>query len=248
MKCFRCPITSFRTVSGTGLLLLLAVFLCFSGAARAAEVTITPDRVRGWMDRFLEESRDMLPDAEVSFTRLNLPEPFSVPDGDIRAQVLPSDTDILSSRRFSLTVYSNGRAVDTRTVYGELQALAPVVVLAENVRRGEILDAQDLLMAEMDIVRLRRPCLDPEEVVGKTLRRTGRRGDVVSKRFLTTPDLVRRNQVVTISLQKGGLFLTTRGVARMAGGKGETIRVRNISSNREIFCRVTGPNRVRVIF
>ena len=231
------------------LVFMILFLMSFAGTVRAGdEVTITPDRVRTWMTRFLEESRDMLPDAEVSFTRLNLPESFSVPAGDIQAQVVPSDTDILSSRRFSLTVYSDGRPVDTRTVYGELQAVAQVVVLAGNVRRGEVLDSRDLFMTEMDITRLRQPCLDPEEVVGKTLRRSGRRGDVLSKRFLTTPDLVKRNQVVTISLQKGGLFLTARGVARKAGQKGETIRVRNIGSNREIFCRVTGPNRVRVIF
>ncbi|HKK33491.1 MAG TPA: hypothetical protein VJ934_08015, partial [Desulfomicrobiaceae bacterium] len=100
------------------LIFMILFLMSFAGTVRAGdEVTITPDRVRTWMGRFLEESRDMLPDAEVSFTRLNLPESFSVPAGDIQAQVVPSDTDILSSRRFSLTVYSDGRPVDTRTVY-----------------------------------------------------------------------------------------------------------------------------------
>ena len=214
----------------------------------APEVTISPEQVQAWMDRFLVENRPLLPDAEVSFARINLPEPFPVPAGVIEAQVVPSDTDILSSRRFALTVYSDGRPVENRTVYGELQALAPVVVLGRNIRRGTVLRPGDLLMTEMDIVRLREPCLDLDEVVGKTLRRSGRRGDVVGKRFLTVPDLVKRNDVVTIFLQKGGLFLTARGVARMSGQEGENIRVRNISSNREIFCQVIGPNQVRVIF
>ena len=225
------------------------LFLFFLSSAHAAtEVTITPEQMQGWLERYLSENRALLPDADVSFSRINLPESFTVPAGFIEAQVVPSDTDLLSSRRFSVTIYSDGRPVDNRTVYGELQALAPVVVLARSMRRGTVLRPGDLLMTELDITRLRDPCLDLDEVVGKTLRRSGRRGDVVSKRYLDIPDLVKRNDVVTIFLQRGGLFLTAKGVARMSGQAGETIRVRNIGSNREIFCQVTGPNQVRVIF
>jgi flagella basal body P-ring formation protein FlgA len=60
------------------------------------------------------------------------------------------------------------------------------------------------------------------------------------------PALVKRNELVTITLETGSLVLTAQGKAAEEGGKGATIRVTNTKSGRVLDTVVTGPGAVAV--
>ena len=61
---------------------------------------------------------------------------------------------------------------------------------------------------------------------------------------LTRPEVVQRNESVTIVYEVPGIPLTVRGKALEAGAVGDLVSVLNIQSNRTVQTKVTGPGRV----
>ncbi len=60
------------------------------------------------------------------------------------------------------------------------------------------------------------------------------------------PEIVARNDSVTIIYQVPGVTLTLRGQAKDAGALGDTISVLNTESKRVVQAVVSGPDRVTV--
>ncbi len=60
------------------------------------------------------------------------------------------------------------------------------------------------------------------------------------------PELVGRNETVTIVYEVPGIVLTMRGKALEPGAQGDLINVLNIQSKRTVQATVTGPGRVTV--
>ncbi len=60
------------------------------------------------------------------------------------------------------------------------------------------------------------------------------------------PEIVARNDTVTIVYQVPGVTLTLRGQAKDAGALGDTISVVNIETKRVVQAVVSGPDRVMV--
>lgn len=232
--------------------LLLAIFLLLPALAAAApageKVTVGPERVRACLEEFVAGKKNVLPQAAVRFRTLDLPPPFTVPAGDLACEVVPADPRILPSRRFTLLFRVDGQVVRNFSVSGELEAVAPVVVAAGELPRGAVLGEKDLNVVERDLAGLRNPCLDPKELIGKTLKRPVRLGEPFDRGAVEFPPLVKRGDVVAITASRKGLTATATGMALQEGKKGETITVRNSSSQKDILCRVAGPGAVEVEF
>ena len=60
------------------------------------------------------------------------------------------------------------------------------------------------------------------------------------------PEIIARNDTVTIVYQVPGVTLTLRGQAKDAGAAGDTISVVNMESKRVMQAVVSGPDRVTV--
>jgi len=124
---------------------------------------------------------------------------------------------------------------------------AEVVVLARNVARGEMLRDTDILVdrlprGEIAADALARPGL----VVGQAARRALRAGMSLRPADLMKPDLVARNDSVTIVFEVPGIVLTARGKALTAGAEGDTVDVLNPHSKRVLQGTVRGPGTVVV--
>ena len=85
-----------------------------------------------------------------------------------------------------------------------------------------------------------------DELVGKKLKRSLRQGTPVDRGTVDFPPMVARGELVTIILRHGSMELSARGEARQDGQAGETIRVRNIGSERDILGRVVAPGVIEV--
>jgi flagella basal body P-ring formation protein FlgA len=60
------------------------------------------------------------------------------------------------------------------------------------------------------------------------------------------PDLVGRNEIVTIVFEVPGITLTARGKSADAGAEGDTVSVLNLQSKRVLQATVRGPGLVVV--
>ncbi len=243
-------ISVLRISFGIVLLCLLTLPVNLPGAAVAAgdeqQAVITPERVRKYLEDYLDQQRAKMPQTQIRFRHLHLPKAFAVPAGRLTCEINPSDPQVLSSNRFNLIFRVDGRAVKNIAVSATLEALTEVATTTSDLRRGTILHEENIEMAERDLNRLRAPCHDVEELLGQRLKRSLRKGDVLERSAIAFPPMIKRGEIVTITVQKGALTVTAKGMAQQNGSAGDLIRVRNINSQKDLICKVTGPVAVVV--
>ncbi|WP_421983790.1 flagellar basal body P-ring formation chaperone FlgA [Roseibium sp.] len=133
------------------------------------------------------------------------------------------------------------------TLSGIAQEMVEVMVLAQPLRRGDLLKEEDLTNIRM--VRSSVPTgavLSPEEIVGKEARTNIRANTPLSRRTFQHPVLVGRGDKVTVTFNMPGLKLTSRAKALDDGAKGDVIDVMNLQSRRIVPAIVTSRGQVRV--
>ncbi|MBF0469893.1 MAG: flagellar basal body P-ring formation protein FlgA [Gammaproteobacteria bacterium] len=123
-----------------------------------------------------------------------------------------------------------------------------VIVATRNLSRGEIVSAADLQLQRRDTALLRGGFFTlPAAAIGQEVKRTVRADTVISHNMLQPPLVIKKGDRVTISAQTTGVKVTMTGKSLMNGAIGETIRVMNLSSKREISAVVTGQGAVEVM-
>lgn len=111
----------------------------------------------------------------------------------------------------------------------------PVVVAARPLPAGRALEAGDLTLAERDLHGLPRGYYTRvEDAVGQEVARALGAGEALTPAILRAGTVVRRGQQVTLLARTGGLAVRMGGEALADAGPGQRIRVRNLSSGREV--------------
>jgi flagella basal body P-ring formation protein FlgA len=129
-----------------------------------------------------------------------------------------------------------GAAVDT----------VEAVVLMRAVDRNEIIKASDVAVERRPRIEVGRDVALSTQVVGMQARRQLRVGQALRQSDLAKPDLVQRDQAVTIVYQAAGITLTIRGKALENGTEGDVVNVMNLQSKRTFSGTVSGRNQVLV--
>ncbi len=209
-------------------------------------ITIGSREVESAIANFLTDKRDELPIAEYSFVPRELPLPFIIPVGDLEVEVIPADPKVIGSRRMSLVYKVNDDIVKNISVRGKLKAMAPVAILTQNVKRGAILHPDMVQLQSKDLGKLRTPCTDLREVLGRRLTRSLRTGSVLDMSSIEIPPLIRKGQLVKIHINHNGLHLSATGISSMNGKQDQIIRVVNTVSKKMIYCKVSAPGIVEV--
>jgi len=130
---------------------------------------------------------------------------------------------------------------------GRAAATTEVVTLTRAIERGEVITASDVVVERRPRVEVGREILrTADKAVGFAARLALRPGQPLSGADLTKPEVVQRNQMVTLIYQMPGLRMTVRGKAVEGGAEGDTIGVLNEQSKRSVQGVVAGPGRVLV--
>ncbi len=135
------------------------------------------------------------------------------------------------------------------TVYvqASVALIQPVVVVRHPLPGKAVLGPDDVEVVERDVARLTLGYISSEkEAIGMVLRRSVTAGTVLNPGLIRSPAAIRRGERVTILGQIGGVEVRMAGVALVDGAKGEVIRVRNLSSGREVEGVVVAPGIVQV--
>jgi flagella basal body P-ring formation protein FlgA len=151
------------------------------------------------------------------------------------------------SGRFDVTLELPGSAAARHLPLrftGTVTETVQTATLARSVRSGEIIRASDILMERRRKAEVGGEALGAEQAIGLAAKRPLRGGQAVRPADLMKPQVVQRNETVTILYQVPGVTLTVRGKALEAGSVGDIIGVLNVQSNRPIQGTVVGPGRV----
>lgn len=119
--------------------------------------------------------------------------------------------------------------------HASVSLVVPVVVAKRNISRGERLDRSVMKLEKRDLARVYRDFVtDIRLLAGQRARRSVRAGQVISLSHAVAPLLVKRGDQVVIRAEGEGIYASTSGEALQDGSRGETIRVRNLSSGKVI--------------
>lgn len=129
----------------------------------------------------------------------------------------------------------------------DIKAFGAVLVAKQALPRNTVLRAADVQVVRRDLSRYGQGFYSsPEQVAGMVVKYAIGQGSVITPRGLEPRQLVSRGESVTIVAQRNGLTIRVRGEALMDGANGDTIRVRNTRSKRELEAVVIAPHTVKV--
>lgn len=148
-----------------------------------------------------------------------------------------------------LVIDDRGDTLRTRRVSARVDVFETVYGLAEARRRGQKLDAADLVELRLASGALPRDVIrDPSLIAGAVLRRGVEPGEPIREAWLDVPPLVGRGDRVRMEAVRGPLRITARGEALATGAHGAWVRVRNLDSGKIVSGRVTAPGVVEMEF
>lgn len=209
-------------------------------------ITIGPAEIESSIAAYIDSQKANLPEAEYSFVPYDIPLPFDIPTGRLDLEIISAKPGIIGTKRFSLVYKVDDNIVKNISIRGNLQAMSPVAVLTQNVKRGDILHPDMVRLESKDLSSLRTPCTDLRQVLGKRLVRSLRSGNVLDLSSIDFPPLIQKGQLVKILLNHNELHLTATGISIMNGKQDQVIRVKNTGSQKIIFCKVVAPGLVEV--
>jgi flagella basal body P-ring formation protein FlgA len=120
-----------------------------------------------------------------------------------------------------------------------------VLTWARSITAGEIVQPQDLVWGKVAAAPADAPS-DADAVIGLAAKRPLRAGAAVAARDVAAPEVVKANEIVTLTYENEGVSLALQAKALSGGAVGETINVQNVTSKKTVQAVVTGPGSAAV--
>lgn len=167
--------------------------------------------------------------------------------GDMRATIVRFDP---RNGRFDITFEIPNDVTYTATKLrftGVAMETVEAAVLTRSVERNDILKASDVVVERRPKAEVGNDIATRERALGMQVRKQMRAGQAIKAADLGRPDMVSRDQSVTLIYEAPGLYLTGRGKAVESGTEGDTVSVVNLQSKRTVQGVVTGPGQVSIV-
>jgi len=245
-------LATFSRASGArrlaGLLLSCAALLATAPPSIASEAIESLDQLRQIAEDFLAEQAASTGGGEIRIevgqldTRLRLQRCADLP----RAELAPGARTLGNT---TVRLSCSNPAAWSIFVQARIEQHTDVVVVARPISRQQIIGQADLQLKHMETSSLLSGYYDRiESVVGLEARRALPPGQVVTSALVASRPLIQRGQLVTLYSGHAGLGVRMRGEALEDGALGDSIRVRNPSSQRVVEGYVEAGGIVRVPF
>ena len=211
--------------------------------------TIPAKTIQEMIAQFLAARYDLGPskDVVVNFSR-DMHSLYVEPSARGEPRIAHIDFDLRSGRfDASIEIPAGAGKRSVMRLAGRAIATVEVATVTHTIDRGTVLKEADILMERRARSEVGRDLVtNHANAVGQAARNSLQPGRVLRTADLMKPDLVLRNESVTIVYEVPGIVLTVRGKAMDGGAEGDTISVLNEQSKRTIQGVVIGPGRVAV--
>jgi flagella basal body P-ring formation protein FlgA len=145
----------------------------------------------------------------------------------------------------ALEIPTGAAGFGTLRLNGKAAVTADVVTVAHAVDRGALIKDTDIVVERKPRAEVGREILTRrDQVIGMAARGNLKPGQPLRAAELMKPELVQRNETVTLVYEVPGITLTVRGKAAEGGAEGDVISVLNEQSKRTVQGVVVGPGRV----
>ena len=219
-------------------LVFVVLFWTFAGQARADEA----GELTALREALSIEVEAALPCAGAEFELGELRLVGDLPDGGWQLELKGQ----LGQKVRAEVIPLAGGSARKVWVSAPLEVEVPVVVATRDVERGEGLDGA--IAIEMRSLKEVSSGFysDHSEVASLIARTRIREGDPVRPSRLEKPDLVSKDEIVTLRVIRGAIEVTDRGVAQQSGAAGELIKVQSLSTEKVLKVVVVANGLVEV--
>lgn len=235
-------------------LLISHVFLLFLVLAlllpcQASSATDREQEVRQAVTNFVT-NRTAEMGWDVRIRRMTILDALKFPEGKVDYEIIaPQQWEGWGNINIAVIARQKERVLRNISVRVDVEALTDTVVALHQIEHGELISDADVVLKKIEIsqnTRLAARTID--EVVGKKSRMTVRANQPVRADRVETMPLIKPGQMVTIVAENEVLKISVSGKARSAGAEGDTIRVQNLTSLKEIAAVVVSATTVQVAF
>ena len=185
----------------------------------------------------------------------NLPQPsvgeleVVVNKLDPRIKISPCDTEIKAnipeknySRNVNVKIYCDGTNPWQLYVPSKINTIVPLVFAKQRISKGSLLSEDNLIVKYQNINNIRGETIsDIASVAGTKAKRNISKNKPLSMRNIC---YVCKGESVTIIAQSSLLLIKTKGIALSSGAIGDTIKVKNVKSNKTVFAEVKNTHQV----
>ncbi len=188
--------------------------------------------------------------SDVSVSRVKVMGNGPVPAGKVTFQLFHKDQRKLGGQ-VGITALVRVDGVEARKVRisGWVDVFDSVVCISRNLKRGEIIQEDDLYLSRKNISRLPSTILTEKgKAIGLMVKHQIRAETPLKEWMLVRAPIVKRGDVVTILAESGGLRVSVPGKILEKGYKGQLVRVQNTMSRKKIYAKVINDATVMVDF
>ncbi|MCU4676440.1 flagellar basal body P-ring formation chaperone FlgA [Catenovulum sp. 2E275] len=148
------------------------------------------------------------------------------------------------SRHMTVKVKCNADSEWILYVPVQVKIMTPVIVASQYIESGQTISESDVQVQLLEKNRSRSGFIaDKKTIIGSKAKRQIKSGQAIISRNIC---FVCRGEMVTIEAVTSGLSVKASGVAMADATYGETVSVRNTSSNRIIQGRVSSVGEVQI--
>ena len=122
---------------------------------------------------------------------------------------------------------------------------AQALAYSRNVNAGEMIAASDIVWSDEAVAPADAPA-DADAVIGKAARRPLRSGAAVGLHDLASPKVIKRDELVQVAFEDGGISLVLQAKALADAGVGDTVTLVNTASKKVLEAVCTAPGRAVV--
>jgi flagella basal body P-ring formation protein FlgA len=171
-----------------------------------------------------------------------------VPPGPVQyAVTVPERKAWLGPTPFRLAIHVAGKVEKQLHGTAYIATTQEVVSLVRPVAQDEIITADAVSRTQVQVTHpIRQAVTQPQDVIGKRARRSLAGNAPLSTQDVAASPVVHKGDLVRIVLDAPLIKVSTAGEVLEAGKIGDTIRVKNTSSNREVRAQVIDKQTVRI--
>lgn len=162
-------------------------------------------------------------------------------------QITDRSDRVLGMVPFEVLIVENGQPRQTVPVLAEVRLRKAVVTASRPINRGETVSesavsVQDRLFEHVEEIGL----TEPAAVIGQRATKFVAQDGMFYPRDIEPVPLVMRNDLVTVTVRRGGLTIRSSAKAMNAASYGERVVLRNEASKETFTATVTGPKTAEV--
>ena len=231
---------------------LYLLFICFLLSALSSQLSapfvFAQDRsvIEARLTRFVKQIYNDDDDVRIKFNPMTISRNEKTKIRNISFLEMP---DANGAGICSLELELDGGR--TRNVHVPFRVFAKrkIFMMRHPGKQGDVIRKTDITVKEIYLSgRNNEYPATVEEVAGRVLKRDIAANTVVTKQILEEQIALQRGDLVNIVVESKRLLVQARGKTIDKGRIGDTVRVKNVTSGKELVGKVTGSNTVVVQF